>query len=617
MFDFYLRLNFNKNSVPEYSFKSNPFYDQIDFKESIVTSGYVSTTALYRGTFESCFHQVDDLQLWLFGYAFTNKKYEDLTGNEPVRLSAEDVFKLLKTYPDDYLHYLKGNFNIIINNVSRGEIKVITDKLNVLPLYYAFTQGQLAISSNTALLMENTWVNKKIDEVAMCMQSLFDYMLGEYYFVKGIRRCENAMTYTFSGEGLSRNKYWDVSQLYHPKLLKKKESLDLLSEQLKKNVNLYASQSQKILVSLTGGFDGRTNLAILDKNKEDFKCYSYGMPGSKQIRVPLKVAKEIGIQYDPIYLSDDFIKKYTHYTNVASYFSNGTAPIGFCNIPYAFNKLNKYSDSVITGLFGSEVLRPLHNNGIQVNDNSFAIFLGDDIHNSISEIFKNEHINLPENKKVLKQCKKTLQAWFEEEYFTRYKNYDSVTRFFFFIIQEGLRKYFSQEVSIERVFVTTYFPYFDIDLVDLIYRTPWAGMYNGFLGKSKFKRRKGQLLYAHIIKKYYAELGKISFDRGYTSNDLLLPFPINYLKIGIGVFLAKRYMKKAGGNDTFKTKDWSVKTINEILQFRPDDSVIDWRQNKLLEMDPSKLNDADFLTYRHFVSLQNFFFQISNKAKRE
>ena len=77
---------------------------------------------------------------------------------------------------------------------------------------------------------------------------------------------------------------------------------------------------------------------------------------------------------------------------------------------------------------------------------------------------------------------------------------------FFFILQEGIRKYFMQEIQIERVYVTTRFPYLDDDLVELIYKTTFAGMYNGFLKKSMVKRRKGQLLYAHIINKYKPEL---------------------------------------------------------------------------------------------------------------
>jgi hypothetical protein len=192
------------------------------------------------------------------------------------------------------------------------------------------------------------------------------------------------------------------------------------------------------------------------------------------------------------------------------------------------------------------------------------------------------------------------------EYIEKYSKYDKLTRFFFFIINEGIRKYFSQEIQIERIFVTTRVPYFDNDLVDLIYRSQFAGMYNGFLGRSKFKRRKGQLLYAHLIKKYKPELGSILLDRGYTPNDLLLPFPINYMKIAPGVFRFKRYMKKAQGNDTFKTKIWSDDTIKKSIQITNSISNQVFSDRLKIAYE-NHSHFENFLTYRHLVSLHNFF----------
>ena len=404
---------------------------------------------------------------------------------------------------------------------------------------------------------------------------------------------------------MKKKVYWDVSSLFHRKLLDKKESLDLLAEKLKTNVNLYSSDAEKVLISLTGGFDGRTNLAVLDCPKEEFLCYSYGMPGSKQIKVPQEIAKITGVNYQSIILDQKFLDEYYENTLITSYFSNGTAPVGFCNIPYSYIKLMHYSDTIITGLFGSEVLRPLHNNRIQVNDQSFAIFLSDNFKSGIDKALNNINVNNYFPDVSLGDTKDELIDFFKSNYFEKYKNFEKTTIFFFFIIQEGIRKYFSQEISLERVYVTTRFPYFDTDFVNLIYKTPWAGMYNGFLGESKFKRRRGQLLYAHILKKYNPALGKIILDRGYRPDDLLLPFPVNFFKIGKGVLETKRYVKKVQGNDTFKTEIWAKETLekitqmpynkgNSILRIHLDGQLIDCKQ------------PSSYLTYRHMASIRAF-----------
>ncbi len=159
-----------------------------------------------------------------------------------------------------------------------------------------------------------------------------------------------------------------------------------------------------------------------------------------------------------------------------------------------------------------------------------------------------------------------------------------------------------QEIQIERVYVTNRFPYFDDDLIELIYKTPFAGMYNGFLGKSKFKRRKGQLLYAHIIKKYKPELGKMILDRGYTPDDLLKPFPINYFNLYIGVKKAKKYLK-IHDNDTFNPRKWNRSFIKGVINSKNfidecDRGIVDgFRNNRYLD---------DLLTYSHMISLNHY-----------
>jgi len=605
IFDIYLSYSFQTDveSPDEISFFSFDEYKGIKGNESKISLERGFCVSLNRGNISEYYLSKIEIKLIVFGEVYSNKKFNDLFNIKPHKLTVEEIYDVYKKKGNTFLEYFKGNFNIIIIDEINENIKVFTDKLNVLPLYYAFNTKQLIISSNVSLILQSPWVDKSVDKMAIAMQYLFDYMLDDFYFVKGIRRIENAKNLCFSKEGMVVRNYWDVSNLYHKELMPKSQSLDLLAKQLEGNVALYSSDKERILVSLTGGFDGRTNVALLNRRpKDSFLTYSYGMEGSKQIKVPEDISLKTGIKYEPIYLGDDFLDSYTQNSWLASYYSNGTAPIGFCNIPYAFKKLEHYSDTILTGLFGSEILRPLHNNGIQVNDNSFAIFLSNEYKSNIALALKKGRDQGFITNEIDDSIAENLANYFKENYFKKYSDFNIVTRFFFFIIQEGIRKYFSQEISIERVYVNTRIPYFDIDMVELIYKTPWAGMYNGFLGESKFKRRKGQLLYAYIIKKYYPQIGKIDLDRGYKPNDLLLPFPLNYLKIAFGVYNAKKYMKKRNGNDTFKTKEWSSCTIKNIESTETKFSI----SNENFYDMKNKLNDSEYLTYRHFISIKSF-----------
>ena len=608
IFDFFLELNFNNSFQPlnKLSFKGENEYSEIVGEERLIElkNGYCIT--MNRGDYSHLYLEKSNVHYWIFGYAYTNKKYENLEKRKPSLLSINEIVSIQEKYPKNWRTLLKGLYVLVKYDALNNVLDADTDFLNMLPLYYAYEDnGKLIVSSNVKLILKREWVDKTPDEFAIGMQHLFDYTLGEFYFVKGIRRMENARTYIFSNTSKETHINWDVSSLKQNTLLPRKESLKQLGEQLHENVNLYANYSYKALVSLTGGFDGRTNLAVLDKPIERFKCYSYGMAGSKQIIVPKNISEKLGIDYEPVLLEQDFLDKYSQFNYLASYFSNGTAPIGFGNIVYAFSKLNAYSTTVVTGLLGSEVLRPLHNNQIQVNDQSFSIFLSDDLENGVEQAIANRKDFMLVDIDI-DSFKKDLIKYMKDEFFDKYASYDKITRFFFFIIQEGVRKYFSQEISIERVYVTTKLPYFDIDFVELVYKTTWAGIYNGFLGESKVKRRKGQLLYAHIMKQFKPTLLKLKLDRGYTPGDLLLPTPLNYFFLAKGVYEAKQHMKKHKGNDTFKTHEWAKGTLLALSK---------QRNNSIIVVDLDTVNysrfekgDSEkFLTYRHLASIKFFF----------
>jgi hypothetical protein len=128
-------------------------------------------------------------------------------------------------------------------------------------------------------------------------------------------------------------------------------------------------------------------------------------------------------------------------------------------------------------------------------------------------------------------------------------------------------------------------------------------MYNGFLGKSKFKRRKGQLLYANIYRKFKPELGKIKLDRGYRPDDLLKPFPFNFLSLYRGVKEVAAY-KRATGNDTFNSEKWTENFIADLLKNSPDKAGVFGSGIKDNFADKSYLNDL--LKYTHFISLYKF-----------
>jgi hypothetical protein len=574
MFDFFQIVDFgNRIKIDDLkiSFFSQKRYSDVNGIE--YSKRFKSSLAVYleRGNTESNFYEYNSEVCFIYGTIFTNNKYSGISGKKPHKSNAAAIYGLYKEYGDKFVEYIKGSFVLLIYNSGENSVKVITDKLNVLPLYYYYRDGIFIISSSVRMMTSNYSVNTEIDNHALTDLLFYDYILGEKTFYKNIKQTLNGSIYRFDKDNCKISEYWGVENLYNEKLLGKSESLELLSTQLSENVDLYTSDTDKLLVSLTGGFDGRANLALLKKDPAFFLCYSYGMPGSKQIEVPELISKKININYEPVYLDEKYERVHDECTEDAVEFSNGTAPIIRSNYPYAYKKLRSYSNVILTGLFGSEVMRPLHNLGIMMNNYSEKMFLSNDPLSTLKESIKELSLKNYISENVVKQSAEYLIEEVNSKYIQKFKKYDSATRFFFFILNEGVRKYFMQEIQIERVYVTTRFPFFDDDFVELMYRTPYAGMYNGFLGKSKIKRRRGQLLYAYIYRRFKPELGNIELDRGYKPDDLLKPFPFNYLYLLKGVRKNDAY-KRLKGNDSFDSEKWTKGFIRDTLDTTSDKS---------------------------------------------
>lgn len=606
MFDFFQIIDFNgKHNIKDkrYSFRNLDSYDHISGEEYYVESNNLKVCYLEREKTNKNIFSDEGKDIFVFGTVYTNNAYSDLAGVKPQIFYAEYISKLIDKYDNDFVKFIKGSFVIVFYYKKENIVKIVTDRLNVLPLYYSYKDNLLVISSSIRMILNTGYISKDINTLALVQQMIFDYVLGSTTYYKEISRVENGMIYIFNGGEIIEKKYWNVEELYNEKLLPRTDSLEMLSTQLHENTNLYCSDSKKILAALTGGFDGRANLALLDKNPEDFLCYSYGMPGSKQIEVPKMIAEKLKINYSPILLDEKYESEHDTCTDEAIEFSNGNAPIMRSNYPYAYKILNSYSKTILTGLFGSEVMRPLHNLGIMMNNYSEKLFLSDAPKMVLKEILKDIKRKKYILDKIIDENEEELIENIYSEYFEKYKKYDKVLKFFFFLLQEGVRKYFSQEIQIERVYVTTRFPFFDDDFVKLMYKSPFAGMYNGFLGKSKFKRRKGQLLYAYIYKKFKPDLGKIELDRGYKPDDLLRPFPINFLVILQGIRRNNAY-KKLRGNDAFDSVKWTRGFIENTIKDTNDTMNVFGRGIK----DNFKSGEykTDLLKYSHLISLYKY-----------
>jgi asparagine synthetase B (glutamine-hydrolysing) len=583
-------------------FKKYEYYDFDYFEHSLITDNasifYLERVKMANNYFGDGRHHV-----FVFGSVFSNQEFCELFNDRWTRrLCAKDVFGLYQKQGSGLVHFIKGSFVIIFYDEQQNRIMVISDHLNVLPIYYAHQNGILLFSSAIKPILDSSLVNCRVDKTAMAEFAIFDYPLGDRTLYNAIRAIGHGCILVANQKGLDKQKYFSVSDLFQDKLLSEVEAVEILSEILKDNSRLYVADTDKFLLALTGGFDCRMNLALNDRQPEDYLCFSYGMPGSKQLEIPAEIARRLKLNYVAVVLDDSFEKEYEDCALRSLFYSDGTAPILRANYPYAFRRLNQFSDVAMTGLFGSEVMRPIRNLGIQINTNSENVFMSDDFERSLKSAFDHESDKGYIRRDIFDASYDEVRDHFKNTYFSSDERRSNLINLYIFFIGEGVRKYFTQEIRIERVYVETRFPYFDFDFVKAMFHTRYAGLYNGALKESPIGRRNAQSLYAYMIRKYKPVLGQIRNDRGYRPADLLSP--VWFLKILPGYIRMKRYYRKKG-NDTFAAERWTDLVFSKERELMK--KKTQFFPGTLFEKYADKVNITDNYCFSRMFSLKYWF----------
>ena len=434
-------------------------------------------------------------------------------------------------------------------------------------MYYNTTVNNFIVSTNLMLLLKNKYC--EINNQSLVEFSIFDYILGNKTFFKDIFKLEYGENINYKNIIQKRTVLYDYSNLIQSELLRTDESIELFSKLLKDNIHKFIKDKDIILLALTGGFDGRLNLALMDKiDYKKIVCYTYGMAKSNQISIAKEISSKLLLDYKPILLEDDYENGFCDNGYLAIMLSNGYAPFMRANFVYSFNKLKYFSRYSLNGLFGSELIRPMHICGGQsLNYSTIEIFMSGNFDESFDKIYKKYlKCGFIMQKYFTNEIKDTIKSYIKDNYIDKYSGFTKKEILFIFYLKEGMRKFFMEELSIDKYFIEQYSPYLDIDFIELLFKSPFAGLYNGIFEESRYKRRKGQLFYAHLMEKANNELSRIKTDRGYRPVDLLNNY--NLYKVFLGYVFGKYFRKKIIGNDTYNTRKW------ENLFFKKYDNII-------------------------------------------
>jgi len=228
------------------------------------------------------------------------------------------------------------------------------------------------------------------------------------------------------------------------------------------------------------------------------------------LKISAKISSKLAQKHSSLVLNKEYEQSFVSKGEQAIRSSDGRATLRRANHFYSYGKLAEYSHYNFTGIFGSELLRPISAIGHTFNKNFLKMLLSANPEQAIKDI-----INDLNGKRYLNQrYLLTVQNEVIDDVLNYFRDLKKDLPIhlvlYIFHLQEGFRKYFGHEIHGTRFFVTTYSPYIDDEFIRFILSTPVLSL-NKKAIELNFKKdmwniRLGQLLYIPIIKTNYPAL---------------------------------------------------------------------------------------------------------------
>lgn len=537
-------------------------------------------------------HGDTSIECIIDGDVFVNQDIKShITKNYNVSSSAHGqacIPYMYQEYGVDFIQYIKGWFNIFIVDGKKHTYTLVNSRFGMRPLYYTERNGYFIFSSELRSLMKCSLIKNEINEKAIVDFALFNYPLGNDTYIRNVFLLDPATLITIHNSELKHTAYWRAEDLFPQHLLSHEDSLVHAEHILKKVANEMHKDSEKIGIAVTGGFDGRTVLSLVNKERKNVFLYSFGIPQSGDIKVPKMISNQLSYDYFPIYLDDNYgAHLFKDYALKTILFSDGRSSLARAHYVYASHLLGSKTKVILTGNCGSELLRAIHLTGEVISNNAKLMFYNNGSQ-GMKFLFSNPLYTKYYNEDIIDNVRSSVCDSVMRIIHVDNPQLELNQKFYVFIMKEVFRKYFGTELSMESPYLYNRSPYLDYEFVDFIFKTPLCGANYDFFVQNPFTRMHGQTFYSYIMTKNNKDLAKINTNRRYSPYNLLTT--TGKIKAGLSYFYRMFFEEKHDeynltlGLRHFMKNNRNVLNKNEFINTK---NIIDdydngtWRKNKI------------------------------------
>lgn len=250
----------------------------------------------------------------------------------------ETIVSALVNGKYDVFESFNGIFVLTAYDKENMLVYAITDRRSQKPLYYFFNEKTVCIATGLAsfcrlgrdIQFNGTWLWQTL---------FFNFPIDATTFLDDVYRVPAAsvLVYDCRIGQLNLAEYARPFERREP-LLRGQEALEQASAVFAARTSRYFDGSDEIACALTGGWDGRTMLALAPAGR-NITSYTYGCPGCGDISRAEVTARLVGIEHLTIPFDDKFVHEIPRHALESVYLSSGLQGILRSSLNYAYKQL--------------------------------------------------------------------------------------------------------------------------------------------------------------------------------------------------------------------------------------------------------------------------------------
>jgi len=235
---------------------------------------------------------------------------------------AELLLRGYETEGRAFLERLHGVFSALIWNEPEGTLTVITDRFGMRPTYVARPAGAFVVASEIQAVLCAPGVDASSDEDGVAAFFAFGHFFGDSTLVRGVRALPPATcgVYRIADDSYHEERYWT----HRPgaTLNSPEDAVSSLDEALVAAVDRRAKPGERLGLSLSGGLDARTILALMP-NGVDLRTVSLGIEGSLDHRSATALAAAASVPHTNYVLDAAFLLNFERHLRAMVQLTDG------------------------------------------------------------------------------------------------------------------------------------------------------------------------------------------------------------------------------------------------------------------------------------------------------